>query len=146
MGVEDRDELFLVHSFVWRGSRRRCDVVYANVRELPEESLKAQGDEWKIIVDWPFDDPGHDPRGGPREARWLPLPATTRRGPWRGSRRSSRPGPGSELGKLVILDHLLRGDNLDQHAQHLSQQDRLSARLVLENQQSPPWSRRSSKP
>ena len=74
MGVEDRDEMFLVHSFVWRGSRRRCDVVYANVRELPEESLKAQGDDWKVIVDWPFDDPGHDPNGGSREARRLPRP------------------------------------------------------------------------
>ena len=135
MGVEDRDELFLVHSFVWRGSRRRCDVVYANVRELPEESLKAQGEDWKVIVDWPFDDPGHDPdedhakldgflarNDSTRSLAWLPAFFSTR--------------TRSELGKLVILDHLLRGDNLDQHAQHLSQQDRLSARLVLENQQS----------
>jgi hypothetical protein len=37
---------------------------------------------------------------------------------------------------FLSLDKVLRGDNLDQHAQHLSQQDRLSARLVLENQQS----------
>ena len=36
----------------------------------------------------------------------------------------------------MILDHLLRGDNLDQYAEHLSLQDRLSARLILENQQS----------
>ena len=36
----------------------------------------------------------------------------------------------------MILDHLLRGDNLDQYAGHLSLQDRLSARLILENQQS----------
>ena len=135
MGVEDRDEMFLVHSFVWRGSRRRCDVVYANVRDLPEESLKAQGDDWKVIVDWPFDDPGHDPvedharldgfiarNDSTRSLAWLPAFFSTR--------------TQGELGKLVILDHLLRGDNLDQHAQHLSQQDRLSARLVLENQQS----------
>jgi hypothetical protein len=135
MGIEDRDELFLVHSFVWRGSRRRCDVVYANVRELPEESLKAQGDDWKVIVDWPFDDPGHDPledhvkldgflarNDSTQTLAWLPAFFSTR--------------TRSELGKLVILDHLLRGDNLDQHAQHLSHQDRLSARLVLENQQS----------
>ena len=36
----------------------------------------------------------------------------------------------------MIIDHLLRGDNLDQYAQHLSLQDRLTARLLLENQQS----------
>src|SRR5262249_28164665 len=29
-----------------------------------------------------------------------------------------------------------RGDNLDQHSQHLSVQDRLSARLILDNQRS----------
>jgi hypothetical protein len=36
----------------------------------------------------------------------------------------------------VVIDNLLRGDNLDQYASHLSAQDRLSARLLLENQQS----------
>ena len=93
MGVEDRDELFLVHSFVWRGSRRRCDVVYANVRELPEESLRAQGDDWKAIVDWPFDDPGHDPLEDHARLDGF-LAATTRPGRWPGCRRSSRHGPG----------------------------------------------------
>ena len=41
----------------------------------------------------------------------------------------------AELGKMVVLDHLLRGDNLDQYAGHLSLQDRLSARLILEKSQ-----------
>ena len=135
LGVADHDDMFLAYSFVWRGSRRRCDLLYANVRELPDESLRAQGDDWKVIVDWPFDDPGHDPQedhakldgflarnDSTRTLAWLPAFFSTR--------------TQGELGKLVILDHLLRGDNLDQHAQHLSQQDRLSARLVLENQQS----------
>ena len=63
-------------------------------------------------------------------------PGTTRPGRSSGCRRSSRSKTQAELGKLVILDHLLRGDNLDQYAEHLSLQDRLSARLILENQQS----------
>ena len=41
-----------------------------------------------------------------------------------------------ELGKLVIIDRLLLGNNLDQHAKHLSLQDRETARLLLKNQQS----------
>jgi hypothetical protein len=137
LGVEDRDDLFLVHSFVWRGSRRRCDVLDANVRERPDETPKAQGDDWKVIIDWPFDDPGHDPsedhvkldgflgrHDSFRTLVWLPVFFAVR--------------TEGDLGKLVILDHLLRGDNLDQHAQHLSLQDRLSARLILENQRGAP--------
>src|SRR5206468_8685185 len=42
----------------------------------------------------------------------------------------------AELGKLVILDRLLLGTNLDQHSKHLSLQDRQTARLLLQNQQS----------
>ena len=41
-----------------------------------------------------------------------------------------------ELGKLVIIDRLLLGNNLDQHSKHLSLQDRQTARLLLQNQQS----------
>src|SRR5262249_5218455 len=42
----------------------------------------------------------------------------------------------AELGKLVIIDRLLLGNNLDQYAKHLSLQDRETARLLLQNQQS----------
>jgi hypothetical protein len=137
MGVAARDDMFQTHEFVWRGSLRRCDVLYANVRELPDESLRAPAadDAWKVIVDWPFDDPTHTPtedwdrlrrfgdqHEGTRTIVWLPsfFAIATQ----------------AELGKLVIIDNLLRGDNLDQYASHLSAQDRLSARLLLENQQS----------
>ena len=127
--------MFLTHSFVWRGSRRRCDLLYANVRELPDESLRAQGEDWKVVVDWPFDDPGHDAGRGPRQGRRLPgRNDSTRTLVWLPAFFSVKTQ--AELGKLVILDHLLRGDNLDQYAGHLSLQDRLSARLILENQQS----------
>jgi hypothetical protein len=138
LGVEDRDQMFSTypHPFAWRGSRRRCDVVYENVRQLPDASLRAEGEEWKVVIDWPFDDPGHDPvedhakldgflrssAAATRTLVWLPAFFSVK--------------TQGELGKLVILDHLLRGDNLDQHAQHLSLQDRLSARQILENQQS----------
>jgi hypothetical protein len=41
-----------------------------------------------------------------------------------------------ELAKLVIIDRLLPGNNLEQHGKHLSAQDRETARLLLKNQQS----------
>src|SRR4051812_47831548 len=135
LGVADHDEMFLAYSFVWRGSRRRCDLLYANVRELPDESLKAQGEDWKVVVDWPFDDPGHTPvEDHAKVDGFLARNDATRTLVWLPAFFSMKTQ--AELGKLVILDHLLRGDNLDQYAGHLSLQDRLSARLILENQQS----------
>ena len=110
--------------------------LYANVRELPDESLRAQGDDWKVDRRLAVRRPRPRPRSRTTPSSTASWPATTRPGRWSGCRRSSRSRTQAELGKLVILDHLLRGDNLDQYAQHLSLQDRLSARLVLENQQS----------
>jgi hypothetical protein len=135
LGIEDREDLFLTHAFLWRGSRRRCDVLYTNVRELPDESLKAQGDDWKVVIDWPFDDPGHDPAEDHAKIDgFLSRQDSTRTLVWLPAFFSLKTQ--GDLGKLVILDHLLRGDNLDQHAQHLSLQDRVSARLILDNQRS----------
>ncbi len=134
LGIPDQDELFMTHNFLWRGSRRSCDVVFANVRALPDESLRSQ-DGWKLVLDFPFDSEGHTPiedldrldkfrerNDAHRTIIWLP------------SFFSSRTQ--GELGKLVTIDHLLRGSNLDQYAKHMSLQDRETARLLLRNQQS----------
>ena len=92
LGVAEQDEMFLAHSFVWRGSRRRCDVLFANVRELPDESLRAQGDDWKVVIDFPFDDRRPHPGRGPRPGRQVPGAERRDTGRWSGCRRSSRPG------------------------------------------------------
>ncbi|WP_182870882.1 hypothetical protein [Stieleria mannarensis] len=134
LGIPDQDEMFIGHNFLWRGSRRSCDVLFTNVRALPDESLRS-ADEWKLILDFPFDSEGHTPiedldrldkfrdnNESHRTIVWLPSFFSTR--------------TQAELGKLVIIDHLLRGSNLDQYAKHLSMQDRETARLLLKNQQS----------
>ncbi len=134
LGIPDQDEMFIGYNFLWRGSRRSCDVLFTNVRSLPDESLRSQ-DEWKLILDFPFDSEGHTPvedldrlnkfrdkNEAHRTIVWLPSFFSTR--------------TQAELGKLVIIDHLLRGSNLDQYAKHLSLQDRETARLLLKNQQS----------
>lgn len=135
LGIEDRDELILYHDVAWRGTERRFEVIFANVRELPDESLSTRGDERKVIVDFPFDEPGRTPaddlarlndfRGRDARARtlvWLPsfLSAAAQR----------------DLGTLVRIDHVLRGDRLRDFAAHLSPVDRASARELLRNQQS----------
>ena len=98
-------------------------------------SRSRSGDDWKLIIDFPFDSEGHSPiedldrmnkfrekNERQRTLVWLPSFFSTR--------------TQAELGKLVIIDRLLLGNNLDQHAQHLSLQDRQTARLLLQNQQS----------
>ena len=135
LGVADPDEMFSSYEFNYRGSLRRCDLLYDNVRDLPDASLRAEGDDWKVVVDWPFDDPGHTPvEDHARLDAYLQRSDSTRTLAWLPAFFS--PKTQDELGRLVILDELLKADRLDQFADHLSAQDRLSARLVLENQRS----------
>ncbi|MEY3228049.1 MAG: hypothetical protein RLZZ536_2668, partial [Planctomycetota bacterium] len=133
MGIDDPDQMYLNYSFLWRGTRRNCNVLFTNVRTLPDESLRSN-DEWKLVLDFPFDQEGHTPiedldrlnkfrdrNEAQKTLVWLPAFFSAR--------------TKAELGKLVIIDHLLRGSNLDQYARHLSLQDRETARLLLRNQQ-----------
>ena len=134
LGIPDQDEMFVGHNFLWRGSRRSCDVLFTNVRVLPDESLRSQ-DDWKLILDFPFDSEGHTPiEDLDRISKFRDKNEAHRTIVWCPSFFSTRTQ--AELGKLVIIDHLLRGSNLDQYAKHMSLQDRETARLLLRNQQS----------
>ena len=134
MGVPEQDEMYISHAFLWRGSRRSCDVLFTNVRTLPDESLKS-GDDWKVIIDFPFDTEGHSPiEDLDRINKFREKNERQRTIVWLPSFFSPRTQ--TELGKLVIIDRILLGNNLDQYAEHLSFQDRQTARLLLQNQQS----------
>lgn len=134
LGIPEQDDMFMSHSFVWRGSKRSCDLLFTNVRTLPDESLRST-DDWKLIIDFPFDTEGHSPiedldhldkfrekNERQRTLLWMPSFFSTR--------------TQGELAKLIIIDRLLLSNNLEQHAKHLSMQDRETARLLLKNQQS----------
>ncbi len=134
LGVPEQDEMFISHTFWWRGSKRSCDVLFTNVRALPDESLRS-GDDWKLVIDFPFDAEGHSPiEDLDRINKFREKNERHRTLVWLPSFFSPRTQ--AELGKLVIIDRLLLGNNLDQYAQHLSLQDRQTARLLLQNQQS----------
>lgn len=127
------------HSFVWRGSRRTVDIVYGNIRnadELPDSTLLAEGDRWKIVIDFPFDEAGHGPnddiarfenleRAGVRSrtVAWVPAFFTEARE--------------QDLGELVCLRYLLASDDrYEQNASGLSVQDRATAKVLLRNRKS----------
>jgi hypothetical protein len=136
LGVTDSDELFPVHEFEWRGTTRSCEILYTNVRELSDDSLKPRDEEtWRVAIDYPFDVDGKTPNddlarlqdfsatgGQCRTLVWLPAFL---------SRDSLK-----DLGTLVILDHILTGERFAGVSAHLSPVDRAQARSLLENQQS----------
>jgi len=136
LGIENRDELFLEHELLWRGTRRAFQVIFGNVRELPDESLETKGGSRKLVIDFPFDDPAHSPaddlarvdafRAAGRTARtlvWLPAFLSV---------QAQR-----DLGILVRLDDILRSeDNLRRYASHLTAVEQAQARELLRNQQS----------
>jgi hypothetical protein len=136
LDIENVDQMYLTHEFLWKNTTRDCDLIYGNVRSLPETSLTANGTTWKIVIDYPFDEPGHTTRddlgqlqimshNNPRGTRtlvWLPafFSDTARR----------------DLSRLVIIEHVLTGERFNGYAAFLSPQERQTARTLLENQRS----------
>lgn len=124
------------HQHTWRGSRRDVDVVFGNVRDagwLSEDHFRAKPNSWRVVVDHPFDDPGHSTaediarlelmgdRGfQDRTIVWLPRFLSEERM--------------RDVRRLVILDWLLSGsgERWTTHADHLSEVDRVQARAILE--------------
>ncbi|MDA1277085.1 MAG: phage resistance protein [Verrucomicrobia bacterium] len=132
---EDAQQLFYRYRFRWRGTDRECELQYANVREQPFDTFKNKAEQWRVIIDFPFDQAPHGPRSdisrlqqfrnenedGYRTLVWIPsfLNHDALR----------------ELGRLVILDHILTGERFDQYVSHLSPADKASAKGLLETQQ-----------
>ncbi|TVP96689.1 MAG: phage resistance protein [Planctomycetaceae bacterium] len=139
IGIADEENLTgeQYHEFTWRNTKRACTVLFRNIRELPDASLENDADhEWKLVIDFPFDDPGHGPRsdiaqlqkfaqshpGGAKTICWLP--------------QFFSEDARKDLGRFVILDHILTGERFSQYASELSPQDRQAAKSLMENQRS----------
>jgi len=136
-GIRDDGQLFVEHEFLWRGTRRRVEVLFQNVIEISDDSVfEARGEQWKLIIDFPFDAGGHTPSDDQARVReyesaggqsltlcWLPY-------------FLSEPMQ-KNLGKLVVLEQVLKSDDsFGRYSGHLSPQDRASARTLLDNQRS----------
>ncbi len=136
-GIRDDNQLFVEHEILWRGTRRRVEVLFQNIREINDYSLfEARDDEWKVIVDFPFDSGSYSPTDDQAKVRdfeaqggqgqticWLPY--------------FFSPSAQKNLGKLVVLQEILKSDDsYNRYSGHLSPQDRASARTLLENQRS----------
>lgn len=121
----------------WRGTRRRVDLVFGNVRDLtdlPDERLRA-GTVPKLVLDYPFDASREhgavDDRSrimdfrNEHEAEWSAA--------WLPNHFSA--ASSQLLGRLLRLDHVLSGDMFDSLAGYLAPSDRVAARSQLVNEQ-----------
>lgn len=133
LGIDDAGGMFQTHDVQWRGTRRRAEVDYGNVRELADDRFQARGDGWKVLVDFPFDpEPNHSPQDDvARVDSYRKKNVPTRTIVWIPS-FLSQPAL-DDLGALVTLDHILTGERFSGYASHLSPLDQQTARGLLEN-------------
>lgn len=119
--------------FEYYGTRRKGRVRYGNVREMEDSALACpDGYEWQLILDYPFDEPGHGPSEDyhrlqqhletrPPGARpnatvvWLPTFFSHLKE--------------KELGELVVLDHILL--DTSRFLGHLRVEDQTTTRADL---------------
>ncbi|HEX5496281.1 MAG TPA: hypothetical protein VFX70_17080, partial [Mycobacteriales bacterium] len=134
LGVRDSDAFVSERDVVWRGTRRTVELVFTNVwdpAELPEAQFRPSAPgRVRILLDYPFDVPDRFPsddaqrvqqliRDGVTDATvvWLPHFLSAQRS--------------AQLGRLLRIEYLLQRNRLDDHAAHLSGDDRVRVRQQL---------------
>jgi hypothetical protein len=133
MGFAGRDDLFLRHEFKWKGTDRECDIVFGNIRELPDETIQMAGEGWKILIDYPFDSAGHTVRDDlARIEKFQQERSSSRTICWLPSFFNHETL--KALGLYVRLEQILKENQFPNFVQHLSAVDRDNARGQLENQ------------
>ena len=131
-------EIGSTHELDWRGGARSIDVVFGNIRkpdEIPDSVLTAGPDRPKLVIDFPFDPEGRGPADDTARAdQYRSAHDPTRTLCWVPSFLSA--GANDELGDLVVLEELLKGDRYDQYTDHLTLNQRIEARPLLESRRS----------
>jgi hypothetical protein len=132
LGLEGAREDDVVRELNWKGTRRRCRVIYGNVREMQSRHfLAGEADDIRVVLDYPFDERGHEPAedvatvekfrdthpDGTPAVVWLPsfFSAETL----------------TMLGRLVRLQHITR--NPQQYLAHLRAEDQERARHAIDS-------------
>jgi hypothetical protein len=136
LGVELKDELFLNHGFVWRATRRSCEIVFGNIWEMADERLINRDEDWRVVIDFPFDKEGRGPQDDRTKVEGIRNrePSPSRTIAWIPSFLN---GPAqNELGTLVKLEHILAGERFANYVTRLSPQERAEAKTLLDNQRS----------
>jgi hypothetical protein len=132
LGLQPGESAFK-HKHVWRGTDREGTVLFGNVRELqPEQLAAAEGEDFRICIDYPFDIEGRSP--GEDEQAVDAFLEQGRSSPtlvWLPSFLSEKMMV--VLSELVVVDELLGGDTLRNYVEHLRPDDQGLARGELQN-------------
>lgn len=135
MGLKDPDsaELSQVYPVFWRGTTRRFEVAYLNVRETRPENLAPTSDLPRLILDFPFDEQGYYPKDDLLHLQdYLKSHPPVRTLVWLPSFLS--PSLQKDLGRLCKLDYVLTEQQFEDSTRHLAATDRPIAHNLLENQ------------
>lgn len=133
LGQEDVEQLFYTHEFKWRGTPRRVDILFANIRDLPAESLRSKGDNWRTIIDYPFDERDHTIRDDVAKIEsFLSEEEPTRTICWLPCFFNHETL--EALGSFVRLEQILKESQFPNYVQHLNEVDRETARNQLQSQ------------
>lgn len=132
--LRSEDKLWLEHSFRWRGTERRCKVIFKNVWEADFDLLESNDGDWKLVIDYPLD---ADSNKGPSADRaqlqkYREERGSTRSLVWLPSFFSQQAL--HDLGKLVKLETILAEHAYDGYVSDLSMQDKTTAKSILINQ------------
>lgn len=131
-------QLQVTYTRLWKGLSRDVAVVFGNLRDatdLPDAAFANDGPNWKLLVDFPFDDSGHTPledlerleRFRQNGASWFTIA-------WLPSFFTATAL--DTLGRLVRLNHILANDDrFTEATASLSPVARASARPQLEAMQ-----------
>ena len=139
MDVTDSGELVTAIGIVWRGTARRVELVFGNVRDednLPWQQFEpSEPGAIRIITDYPFDEGNHSPAEDVNRVKrrlpaqldgvatlvWLPHFLSARRL--------------DDLSDLIVISHVLRPGVLEDLTPNLTAEDRHHARLQLDSRQ-----------
>jgi len=136
LGITDRGEMITAHEVVWRGTHRRVEIVFANVRDRErlstQEFSPASPDSLRVIIDYPFDEGNRSPAEDTSRVRdlqdqldrpsalvWLPNFLSAQRL--------------ADLGDLIVICYVLERDRLDDLTRDLTADDRHHARTHLQS-------------
>ena len=124
-------ELDQPYSFEWSGVVRKGSIFFGNIRTLEDAQLEAKpGDEFRVVVDYPFDEPTHHPREDEDVlTRFLQRGKDSMTLAWLPTFLSDRLL--RDLGDLVVIDHVLRPSS--QSLMAMSPEDQARARSELSN-------------
>ena len=137
MGVGDAGTLTFSHRLAWRGTSRNVELVFANVfepGEVPDTELLGTTGDWRIVIDLPLDAEHSATDHRARLEGLQSLGAGAHTVCWLASFLTKRSQ--DDLGRLVVLDHVLSPDRFNDYARNLPAVERETARGLLDNQRS----------